>query len=99
MGRPKSNGGGSSNGKATVQEHMTVMKSKNSTSGLINGVMGLMTSGGQSSSATDSQLRSNNQRKKQNQSTTGKLSTYTTDQKGKTVRHDGHGSGHATPAT
>ena len=100
VGRPKSGSGGSSNAKTSTQEHMTVSKSKNSTSGSINGTMGLMTSGGQSSSATDSQLRGGHQRKKQNQSAVGKISTYTTDKKGKTVRHDIHGSAsNATPAT
>lgn len=95
VNRHKSNSGSSSNAKN--HEHMTVMKSsKNSTSGTLNGMIGLMTSGGQSTSGTDSQLRGTIQRKKTNQSTAGKLSTYTTDQKGKTVRQDMHGSG--TPA-
>lgn len=84
--------------KQSAQEQMTVMKSKNSTSGSIQGMIGLMTSGGHSSSGTESQLRGSNHRKKQHQSTTGKLATYTTDQKGKTVRHDMHTSGNATPA-
>lgn len=61
VGRPKSNGG--SHVKAS--EHMTVVKSKNSTSGSLHGMIGgLMTSGGQSFSGTDSQLRGSNQRKK-----------------------------------
>lgn len=85
VNRHKSNSGSSSNAKN--HEHMTVMKSsKNSTSGTLNGMIGLMTSGGHSTSGTDSQLRGTIQRKKTNQSTAGKLSTYTTDQKGKTAR-------------